>query len=371
MSTFFPNARLFTISDSSFHHVQGDQLSSGYSSIVPAQEEKHTEFDDFRIVKRGDVYPIRDVSVAEGRQSFGWLLDIPNADIRKQICTAKLDGVEGDFTTVTYRGRDARAAFEEDVRNLRERSPGSPELYAVTTGTTQSLVFRQEPLGVQSQQALYTDPPDSLHPPDLAPTPAAQDDTSGTDPSKPFHSQPSPESDPAHTHSQTNPPENTAPQDHASHGSTSSQRPFSPAENLDTPPAAQDDTGSVHHFDSRSQEGNPVTTQSYMNQNHNGDNFDGCTVGRTSRDTITYDIKIELGLPAAVTISAAAISAVTVSHTTTIAAPEPHSISPALAQFSLPYFPSINSPVGVIALVLILRHYIMSLSRSSHLIFNS
>ncbi|KAK1223870.1 Rho guanine nucleotide exchange factor [Marasmius sp. AFHP31] len=288
MSTFFSNAPFFAISDSSFNRVQGDLYS--YSSYVPAQEEKHTEFDDvchhigkqeirglhkpfvthiqLRIVKRGEFYRIRDVSVAEGHQRFGWLLDIPNADIQKQISTVKLYGMEGDFTTVTYRGRDARAAFEEDFRNLRERSPGSPELYGVTIGTTPSLVFRQEPLGVQSQQALYTDPPDSLHPPDLAPTPVAQDDTSGTDPSKPFHSQPSPESDPVHTHSQTNPPENTAPQDHASHGSTSSPRPFSPAENQDSPRAAQDDTGSMHRFDSRSQEGDPVATQSYPSQNH-------------------------------------------------------------------------------------------------------
>ncbi|KAK1222896.1 hypothetical protein PQX77_014318, partial [Marasmius sp. AFHP31] len=134
--------------------------------------------------------------------------------------------------------------FEEDFRQCsRARSSESPQLYAVSIGTVPSLVFWQPPLDFQSQQAtLYVDLPDPLQPPDLTPTPAAQDDTSGTDPAlNPFHSLQSPESNPVQTNSHTNRPEVTAPQDHTSHGSASSPSPFSPAENRDTPAATQDD----------------------------------------------------------------------------------------------------------------------------------
>ncbi|KAK1222895.1 hypothetical protein PQX77_014317 [Marasmius sp. AFHP31] len=388
MSTFSPNARGVSIDDGTFTLVQRDQNSC--SSITPTQEEEdteidhfpnverdelplwadedreewgqwepsstravvvqrkakeYTEFDDvryltgeqgigglhkpfitdiqFRIVKRDDICRVRDVCVGEYCQR-------PN--VVKTICTGRVMGIEGEFLVMSYSGPGARRAFEEDFRKYSQKLSAQR---------------------LDRQTALRN----------------------------PLHS-PSSENHPVQTHSQTNQPENTAPRDYSSYGSTGSPSPFSPAENRDTPPAAQDDTGSANSFDSGSQEGDPVTTQSYTtHRNHYGDNMEGCTVGRTSRDTIyiTYDIKIELGLPAVVTVSAVAISAITVSHKTTIAAPkphsiaapEPHSISPAPTQFSPPYFPSINSPVGVIALVLILRHYIMSLSRSSHLIFNS
>ncbi|KAK1217783.1 Rho guanine nucleotide exchange factor [Marasmius sp. AFHP31] len=71
-----------------------------------------------------------------------------------------------------------------------------------------------------------------------------------------------------------------------------------------TSATAHDDTSSTNSFDSRSQEGDPVTTHSYTNRNHNGDNFEQCTVGRTSRDTHnvqdSYNIERQIGFSAIV-----------------------------------------------------------------------
>ncbi|KAK1235477.1 Rho guanine nucleotide exchange factor [Marasmius sp. AFHP31] len=128
-----------------------------------------------------------------------------------------------------------------------------------------------------------------------------------------------------------------------------------------TSATAQDDTGSANSFDSQSQEGDSVTTHSYTNWNHNGDNFEQCTVGRTSRDTYnmegSYNIERRIGF-----------SAIVFPQSPIFATTEPHYISPPLTKFSLPHFTFTISSVCVIALVSVLPHYLLLLSRSSHLI---
>ncbi|KAK1235077.1 hypothetical protein PQX77_001713 [Marasmius sp. AFHP31] len=169
----------------------------------------------------------------------------------------------------------------------------------------------------------------------------------------------------SHTDPKMNQPENSAPRDHTSHGSTSSPSPPSPAKNQDASGVAQDDTDSANGLDSRSQEGDPIATQCYTNQNHHGDNFEQCTVGRTSRDTYidnvedSYNVENRLGL-----------SAIIFPQSPIFATTEPHYISPLLT-FSLPYFASTISSVCVIVLVSIVPHYVVLLSRSSHLISDS
>ncbi|KAL0057416.1 hypothetical protein AAF712_015943 [Marasmius tenuissimus] len=209
------------------------------------------------------------------------------------------------------------------------------------------------------------------------PTPATrQDGTSGTNPSNPFHF-PDSESDPVQTHSQTNQPENTATRDHTSHGSTSSPNRFypaaedrgDPADATPTSAAAQNDEGSANRLGFReSQEGDPVTT----NQNHNGDNYEQSNVGRTSRDIYnvegnynsvqdSYNVEKQIGL-----------SAIVFPHSPIFANKEPHGISAPLMS-SRPYFTFTIPPGSIwfIALVSILPHYVLLLSRSSYLISDS
>ncbi|KAJ8077708.1 hypothetical protein PM082_002141 [Marasmius tenuissimus] len=206
------------------------------------------------------------------------------------------------------------------------------------------------------------------------PTPATtRDDTSGTNPSNPFRSRPS-ESDPVQTHSQTNQPENTATRDHTSQSSTSSPNRFYPADDRSDPAdatptsaAAQNDEGSANRLGFReSQEGDSVTT----NRNHYGDNYERCTVGRTSRNTYnvggdynivqdSYNVEKRIGFSALI-FPYAPISITK----------EPYDISPP-AIFSRPYFTSMISSICVIAFASILPHYVLLLSRSSYLISDS
>ncbi|KAL0057414.1 hypothetical protein AAF712_015941, partial [Marasmius tenuissimus] len=208
------------------------------------------------------------------------------------------------------------------------------------------------------------------------PTPATtRDDTSGTNPSNPFRSRPS-ESDPVQTHSQTNQPENTATRDHTSQSSTSSPNRFYPADDRGDPAdatptsaAAQNDEGSANRLGFReSQEGDPVTT----NRNHYGDNYEQSNVGRTSRDIYnvegnynsvqdSYNVEKQIGL-----------SAIVFPHSPIFANKEPHEISAPLVS-SRPYFTFTIPPGSIwfIALVSILPHYVLLLSRSSYLISDS
>ncbi|KAK1233992.1 hypothetical protein PQX77_002803 [Marasmius sp. AFHP31] len=145
MSTFFPNAQDFSIDGGTFSIIHGNQnnyyrqqisqaseTSTSSSSLTKAlgpltqptsssttttavqingnqinqvinwEEKAHTEFDDFRNIKRGDIYRIRN------------------------IC--QLIGVEGEFTTVTYSGRDARKVFEREFLKLSRMQYVEPKL---------------------------------------------------------------------------------------------------------------------------------------------------------------------------------------------------------------------------------------------------
>ncbi|KAK1225444.1 hypothetical protein PQX77_011621, partial [Marasmius sp. AFHP31] len=182
MSTFFPNAQNASISGGVFSHVEGDQhicytgraetkmitlpsangriaanqesnLTSTSTStmvvhvkgnqinqIVPREEKERTEFDDYRNVKSGDFYRLEDVCVTEYPRNPRWCYG-PKVD--KTICAVEVIGTEGRFTSVTYRGPDARRAFKEDFRKFsRERSfKSSAQVFAVDVGAVPSLFF--------------------------------------------------------------------------------------------------------------------------------------------------------------------------------------------------------------------------------------
>ncbi|KAJ8089556.1 hypothetical protein PM082_014812 [Marasmius tenuissimus] len=187
MSTFFANAQNFAIDGGNFGIVQGDQinyyrqrisqvseatsassspLASGFRSITEAtssrtmvtvqingnqinqiiqrEEREHTEFDDFRNVKRGDIYKIRTICEvrdgAEGCQCEACQRE--RGEVTRTFCSAKLIGVEGEFTAVTYSGRDARKVFEwEFLKYSRTQFTGASQIFAIDKGTIPSMVL--------------------------------------------------------------------------------------------------------------------------------------------------------------------------------------------------------------------------------------
>ncbi|KAK1222541.1 hypothetical protein PQX77_014605 [Marasmius sp. AFHP31] len=117
-------------------HVKGNQVNQ----IVQQEEKERTEFDDYRNVKSGDFYRLEDVCVTEYPREpwyrYGRKVD-------KTVCAVEVIGTEGRFTSVTYRGPDARRAFEEDFRKFsRARSSESTaQVFAVDVGTVPSLLL--------------------------------------------------------------------------------------------------------------------------------------------------------------------------------------------------------------------------------------
>ncbi|KAK1217461.1 hypothetical protein PQX77_019886 [Marasmius sp. AFHP31] len=167
MSEFFSNAHNFSINGGTFSGVNGDQhnhyyerilqaphlstsrlgsLTQGTSSraitttihingnqinnqIVEREEKELTEFDDFRNLKRGDICRLREIC-----QVLKPLI--------KTVCTAKLMGVDGEFTVVSYRGQDARRAFEAEFYEVsRSMFSEVAQVYAIDKGTIPSMVL--------------------------------------------------------------------------------------------------------------------------------------------------------------------------------------------------------------------------------------
>ncbi|KAK1221650.1 hypothetical protein PQX77_015542 [Marasmius sp. AFHP31] len=107
-------------------HINGDQINN---QIVEREEKELTEFDDFRNLKRGDICRLRDIC-----QVLTPLI--------KTVCTAKLMGVEGEFTVVSYRGQDARRAFEAEFCEVsRSLFSEVAQVYAIHKGTIPSMVL--------------------------------------------------------------------------------------------------------------------------------------------------------------------------------------------------------------------------------------
>ncbi|KAK1223201.1 hypothetical protein PQX77_013924 [Marasmius sp. AFHP31] len=187
MSTFFPDAQNLTITGGVISHVEGDQHNyyrqrisqaseastssspfasslgpiaqatssstttttvqingNQYNQIIQREEKAHTEFDDFRNVKRGDIYRIRNICQVLGHcKGHQWWEECQcPREVIKTFCTAKLIGVEGEFTTVNYSGRDAQKVFEEEFLKLsRIQFAEASQVFAIANGTIPSMVL--------------------------------------------------------------------------------------------------------------------------------------------------------------------------------------------------------------------------------------
>ncbi|KAK1220282.1 hypothetical protein PQX77_016960 [Marasmius sp. AFHP31] len=181
-STFFPDARDFAISHSSFSHVEGNQhnthnirisrTSTGaaaaessrhtsitqgttvmtihgnqFNQVIQQAKKEPTEFDDFRIVKRGDICRDRDVVQFS---SYWWCgpdcqCESCQGEVIKTVCIGKVEGTRGKFTVMSYSGPSGRKAFEKDFRKYSSVvSSRVPQMYAVDIGSIPSILYWNE-----------------------------------------------------------------------------------------------------------------------------------------------------------------------------------------------------------------------------------
>ncbi|KAK1220283.1 hypothetical protein PQX77_016961 [Marasmius sp. AFHP31] len=178
-SSFFSNARGFQISGGSFSHVQGDQynhttlpIPSSSSSdpsfalidesatstitavynvngnqinqVIQHEKKEPTEFDDYRIVKRGDICILRDVCEAD--DSGGCRCEMcRGSEVTRTVYIAKVNGAQGNFTVMSYRGPGGRKAFEQDFRKFSSVVTSKvPQMYAVNIGSVPSILYWNE-----------------------------------------------------------------------------------------------------------------------------------------------------------------------------------------------------------------------------------
>ncbi|KAK1220196.1 hypothetical protein PQX77_017058 [Marasmius sp. AFHP31] len=124
-------------------HINGDQINN---QIVERAEKELTEFDDFRNLKRGDICRLQDIcQVLTPCECYAWFWRREcqcTREVNKTICTAKLIGVEGEFTVVSYRGQDAHRAFEAEFCEVsRSLFSEVAQVYAIDKGTIPSMVL--------------------------------------------------------------------------------------------------------------------------------------------------------------------------------------------------------------------------------------
>ncbi|KAK1219175.1 hypothetical protein PQX77_018109 [Marasmius sp. AFHP31] len=185
-STYLPDAQNFSVFDSSFNHIQGNQYNytdppipssspslpgalvteqttsttttvnniygNQINKIVQRHEKKPTEFDDFRIVKRGDICRYRDVvqyqSLPDGHQKCtkdGQCESCQQQRVNKTVCIAKVNGAQGKFMVMTYSGPGRQKAFERDFRKYSSVGTSRvPQMYAVDVGSIPSIVYWNE-----------------------------------------------------------------------------------------------------------------------------------------------------------------------------------------------------------------------------------
>ncbi|KAK1235505.1 hypothetical protein PQX77_001263 [Marasmius sp. AFHP31] len=185
-SNFFSDAHDFSVFDSNFTHVQGDQHNNNtlrisrirtgaaatdtssragitqgttvttvhgnqFNQVIQQQEREPTEFDDFRIVKRGDV--CRHQDVVEFHNDYycrRWYTQdcqckSCQGQVIKTVCIGKVEGTRGEFTVMSYSGPGGRKAFERDFRKFSSVvSSGVPQMYAVDIGSIPSILYWNE-----------------------------------------------------------------------------------------------------------------------------------------------------------------------------------------------------------------------------------
>ncbi|KAK1224211.1 hypothetical protein PQX77_012892 [Marasmius sp. AFHP31] len=151
MSSFFPNARDFTVTGGNFSHVEGDQHNyMGPITIVQNHIKKRTEFDEFYYVKRGAICRLKNIYIDQyprrwddGDRKY-WEEGQYRAD--RTICAARVLEQPGMvFTVAQYSGPEARKAFEDDFRMFsRALTSDVWQMYGYNDSEIPSLVSYNE-----------------------------------------------------------------------------------------------------------------------------------------------------------------------------------------------------------------------------------
>ncbi|KAK1217074.1 hypothetical protein PQX77_020281 [Marasmius sp. AFHP31] len=129
-------------------HLYGNQINH----VFPTVEEPPSEFDDFRSVKSGELFKLRDIAHCPYPQRWDdghleWWEDKIGRRAIRVFYVAKVKGMEpGTFTVVQYSGPEARKAFEEDLRILSRLVTGNVlQIYGVdSVSEMPSLIFWNE-----------------------------------------------------------------------------------------------------------------------------------------------------------------------------------------------------------------------------------
>ncbi|KAK1226505.1 hypothetical protein PQX77_010513 [Marasmius sp. AFHP31] len=128
--------------------IHGNQINN----VMQPEKREPTEFDDFRIVKRGDICREQDVVqfvlddyMCLQRYIQDCRCESCQGQAIKTVCIGKVEGTRGKFTVMSYSGPGGRKAFEEDFRKFSSVGTTKvPQMYAVDIGSVPSILYWNE-----------------------------------------------------------------------------------------------------------------------------------------------------------------------------------------------------------------------------------
>ncbi|KAG7091714.1 hypothetical protein E1B28_008115 [Marasmius oreades] len=145
----FQGASKVSIQNATFTEIAGHQTINHYTTVRDTNERKPTIYDEFKQIKIGDVYIVRDIHHDEFPR---WKYDRirlrqdparPNAV--RTISVAEIDGKQGRFTVLSYTGSGAAEVWEEDFRHVfRGRDAKNIQLFGINRSIFPMLLFHNE-----------------------------------------------------------------------------------------------------------------------------------------------------------------------------------------------------------------------------------
>ncbi|THU87397.1 hypothetical protein K435DRAFT_842539 [Dendrothele bispora CBS 962.96] len=148
--SFFNQASQNTFRGNTFINVGGD-FSGQVGSIVSPGARGESIFDEFRTIRRGDIYHLNEISredVDEEREAKDWpyLYEFRDQLLRftKTAYRVKLigtDGPSGSYIAMTYCGRDAHAAWQRDFSLYSHPHPNLLHLFGLNRLDPPAMIF--------------------------------------------------------------------------------------------------------------------------------------------------------------------------------------------------------------------------------------
>ncbi|KAK1219474.1 hypothetical protein PQX77_017804 [Marasmius sp. AFHP31] len=138
MPDFFPNARHFSIEGGTFSNIQGDQHNY-YRQKISREASSASSASGLGTITHTTTSRMTTGTVhINGNQ----INQIIQREEKEHTEFDDLIGVEGEFTAVTYSGRDARKVFEKEFLKVsRIQLAGASQVFAIANGTIPSMVL--------------------------------------------------------------------------------------------------------------------------------------------------------------------------------------------------------------------------------------